>query len=77
MGEARERLRGLPPYALRRAVGRDELGVLRLQVAELALETVVLLVGDLGPVEDVVEPLVAADLVAKTLDAVGGRLGCQ
>ena len=40
----------------------------RLEVAQLALERVVGLVGDLGPVVDVVEVLVAPDLRPQRLD---------
>jgi len=71
MADAGERLGGLPADALGRAVGGHELGMLGLQLAQLALQAVVLLVGDLRLVEDVVEPLVAADLVAELLDALG------
>jgi hypothetical protein len=43
--------------------------MLRLELPQLTLEAVVSLVADLGPVEDVVQPLVAADLVAKLVNA--------
>jgi len=43
---------------------------IRLQLPQLALETVVLGVGDLRAVEDVVEVLVAAHLAPQLLDAV-------
>jgi hypothetical protein len=46
--------------------------VLRLEVPQLALELVVLFVGDLGPVVDVVEALVPADVVAQLFDARRG-----
>jgi hypothetical protein len=72
MRELREALRGLLPHALGGAVGRDEVGVLRLEVAQLALEPVVFLVADLGAVERVVEPLVAAYLLAELVDARRG-----
>jgi hypothetical protein len=75
MPDAGERFGRLPADALRGAVGRDELRMLRLQVAQLPLQAIVFLVGDLRPVEDVVQPLVAADLVAKLPDALGGFLG--
>jgi hypothetical protein len=70
--ELREGVRRLLPDPLRGAVGRDQIGVLRLQKAQLALELVVLLVADLRAVEDVVQPLVPADLGAKLVDARRG-----
>ena len=73
MDELGESLGRLLAHALRRAVRGDEVGVLPLQVAQLALEPVVLLVGDLRLVEDVVQPFVAPDLLAQGLDARGGR----
>jgi hypothetical protein len=71
--ELREPLGGLLPHPLRGAVRGDEVGVLRLQVAQLALEPVVLLVADLRLVEDVVQPFVPPDLLAEDVDARGGR----
>src|SRR5262249_52541772 len=65
VGEARELGRGLLPHALGRAVRGDELGVPCLEVAQLALEAVVLLVPDLGRVLHVVEVLVAPELLAE------------
>jgi hypothetical protein len=70
--ELREALGGLLPHPLGGAVGRDEVGVLRLEVAQLALEPVVLVVADLRAVEGVVEPLVPADLLAELVDARRG-----
>ena len=70
--EGRELGRGPLPHALGGARGRDEIGELGLQLAQLALERVVLLVGDLGLREHVVEVLVAADLLAQPGDP---RLG--
>src|SRR5207249_3136541 len=58
----RKRRRRLFADALGGAVGGDEVGELRLQVPQLALEAVVLRVGDLRPVEHVVEVLVPAQL---------------
>jgi hypothetical protein len=65
-------LGGLLAHALRRAVGRDEAGMRGFQLAQLPLEAVVVLVRDLRTVQDVVEPLVPADLVAELLDPTGG-----
>ena len=59
--------------ALRRGVGRDQLGMGRLQVAELAHERVVLGVGDLRPVERVVEVVVAGDQLPELVDTFPGR----
>ncbi len=70
VAEARELLGGALAHALGRAVGGHQVGEGRLDLAQLALERVVLLVGDLGSVEDVVEPLVAADLVAQGSQAL-------
>ena len=65
----RKRRRRLFADALGGAVGGDEVGELRLQVPQLALEAVVLRVGDLRPVEHVVEVLVPAQLAPQLLDA--------
>ena len=65
---------GALAHALRRAVGRDQVGELRLEIAQLALEPVVLLVRDLGRGLDVVEVLVPADLLAQLRDALLGLL---
>ena len=75
MADVREVVDGGAADALRRRVGRDELGVRLLDREELADERVVLGVGDLGPVEDVVEVLVPAELVAQPGGAQrrGGR----
>jgi hypothetical protein len=72
MDELREALGGLLPHPLGGAVRGDQVGVLRLELAQLALEPVVLLVADLRLVKDVVQPLVAPDLLAQRLDARGG-----
>jgi hypothetical protein len=72
-----ERFRGLLPHPLRRAVGRDEIGELGLQLPQLALEPVVLRVGDLRLVDDVVEVLVPAQLAPQLLDAVFSLIAGQ
>ncbi len=72
--ERRELVGRLLPHPLGRAVGGDELGVLGLEPSQLALERVVLVVGDLGPVERVVQVLVAADLLPQRGDPLLGRL---
>ena len=63
--------------ALGRAVGRDQLGMGLLQLNQLAVQPVVLGVGDLGPVQDMVEVVVPVDLLAQLVDPGGGvgRLG--
>jgi hypothetical protein len=48
--------------------------MLGLQLTQLPLEPVIRLVGDFGPVENVIEPLVPPDLLAELLDSIG-RLG--
>jgi len=65
----RKGVRRLLAHALGGAVGGDEVGELPLQVAQLALEPVVLGVGDLRLVADVVEVLVPANLAPQLLDA--------
>ena len=61
--------------ALRRRVGRDELGVLGLDRAQLVEQRVVLVVADLGVVEDVVAVAVVVELLAQLggADASSGR----
>ena len=51
--------------ALGRRIGRDEIGMLRLEPLELVQQPIELLVGDLGSVVDVVALFVVADGVAK------------
>jgi hypothetical protein len=65
------------PDALRRRVGRDQLGEPLLDVGELADELVVRRVGDLGFVEDVVAVVVELDLRAELFGphARGGEVG--
>ena len=70
--ELRERLGA---DALRRRIGREELGMLRLEVPQLVDQLVVLGVGDLGVVEDVVAVVVVVELLAQFLHALLGRLG--
>ena len=74
MHELGEALGGLIAQALGGAVRRDQLGELRLQVAQLAVKAVVLLVGDLGPGLDVIEMIVPADEVPQLGDAPLGLL---
>ena len=66
-GEALGRRRA---HALGRRVGPAQLRVRRLELGELAEQPVVLGVGDLGPVERVVEAVVAADLLDQEVDAL-------
>jgi hypothetical protein len=56
---------GLAARSLRGRVGREQLGVLGLDRAQLVEQRVVLVVGDLGVVEDVVAVAVVAQLVAQ------------
>jgi hypothetical protein len=77
MDELRKGLGGLLPHALGGAVGRDQVGVLRLERAQLALERVVLLVPDLGRVLLVVELLVPADLRPQEVDAGRGLVAVR
>src|SRR5438093_13224814 len=65
MADGRERFRGRASDALRRRLRRDELGVGLLELGELAVETVVFGVGDLGPVEDVIQVVVPVELLAE------------
>ncbi len=62
MSDRGELVEGLGPDALGGGVGRDRVGVLLLQVLELAEELVVLGVADLGRVEDVVAVVVVVEL---------------
>ena len=63
--------RRLAADALRGRVGRDELGVVGLEPLELVHERVVFGVGNFGRVEDVVEVLVVAQLMAQSFCASG------
>ena len=65
---------GLAADPLRRAVGRDEVGVLRLEGLELRDEPVVLEVADLRRRLDVVLAVVPPDLVAEPGDRLGSGL---
>jgi hypothetical protein len=69
-----EGFRWLAAHPLRRRVGRDQLGVARLQVLELAHELVVLGIADLRVVQGVVAVIVEGDLSAQLFDACLGRL---
>lgn len=77
MDELREGLGGLLPHTLGGAVGGDEVGVLRLELAQLPLERVVLLVADLRRVPLVVELLVPADLRPQLVDARRGLVAVR
>ena len=68
-----------PGDALGRGVGRDELGMRRLELAQLAYQRVVCVVADLGVVQLVVAVVVVCDLAPQLLDPVsrrGGALDC-
>ena len=57
-------------HALGRRVGPAQLGMCGLQLRELAQQPVIFCVGDLGPVERVVEPVVAVQLRDEGIDAL-------
>ena len=63
---------GLVADALRRRVGRDQLGVLGLERLQLAEQRVVDVVADLRVVEDVVAVVVVRDLLAQLGDLPRG-----
>ena len=70
--ELRERLGA---NALGRRVGREELGMVGLDIPQLVHQLVVLGVRDLGIVEDVVAVVVVVELLAQLFHALLGRLG--
>jgi hypothetical protein len=61
---------------LGRRLGRDDIGVLRLDLAQLAYERVELRVTELGIVEDEVTLGVVIDQVAERLGAIDDLLRC-
>jgi hypothetical protein len=65
VADLRQRRDRLAADALRRRVRRDELGVRRLDRAQLVEQRVVFVVADLGVVEDVVAVAVVVQLVAQ------------
>jgi hypothetical protein len=69
--EFRERRRA---DLLGRGIGGDQIGVLRLDLAQLVEERVVLVVADLRRVLLVVQAVVVLELVAQLLGALGGAL---
>jgi hypothetical protein len=78
VGEGGELVRRGLPHPLGGAVGGHEVREAPFQVPELALQRVVLPIGDLGAAEDVVEVLVPADLFPKLSNPLlGGRAGAQ
>ena len=70
--DGREGEGALPAHALGGAVGGDERGMGVLERAQLAEQRVVLGVRGLGTIEDVVEVVVAPDLLAQLVDSCGG-----
>jgi len=56
--------------APRRGVGRDEIGVLPLELLQFAEQTVVLGIGDDRPILHVVRPVVPPDLFTQRFDAL-------
>src|SRR5947209_1165441 len=66
---------GRAAHALGGRIGGDEVGVLLLELGQLAVERVVLSVRQLGLVEHVVEVLVPANLPAELLQASGDVRG--
>ena len=71
MAHLLEALGGLAADALGGRVGGEQLGMRGLEALELVHQRVVLGVGDLGGVENVVEVLVAAEIGAELLGALG------
>jgi len=67
--DAREPFAHPAADALRRRVGRDELGMLLLQLLELAHQVVELRIADLGLVLDVVQLFVMTDEPSELGDA--------
>ena len=63
---------GVAADPLRRRVGREQLGVLGLERAQLVEQRVVGVVADLGVVEDVVAVAVVLELAAQLGDALRG-----
>src|SRR5712691_5263926 len=68
MARLDESLAGLAADSLRGRVGRDQFGMLGLQLLEFVDQFVEFGVADLGIVENVVAVLVVADLVAQGFD---------
>ncbi len=66
---------GAAADALGRRIGGDEIGMIALEILQLAQERVELGVGDLRVLVDVVALFVMADLLAKLFDAGGGIHG--
>ena len=75
MLDRREPLDRLVADALRGAVGRDQLGMLGLELLEPLHQPVVLEVGDLRRRLDVVFPVVVADFLAEPGDFGGRNFG--
>ncbi len=68
VGDRAKTLDRLATHALRGAIGRDELGMRRLQLLQFIEELVVFAIGDRRRGIDVVPPVVLANLVAKCGD---------
>ena len=75
--DGREALDRAAGDALRRRIGGDELGMLRLEPLELVQQAVELLVGDLGIVVDVVALFVVPDRVAQLVDAMSRHVSAR
>ena len=74
MGDLGESFFGLAADTLGGRIGSDEVGVVGFEALQLAHEVVEVGVGDRRLVEDVIEVLVVADLVAEGVDlAAEGR----
>ncbi len=72
MAHRREAFGRAAAYALRRRIERDEIGVIALEILELAQQRIELGVGDLRRGVDVVALFVMADLSAELVYAGGG-----
>src|ERR1039458_8696825 len=66
-----ETLARLAAHALRRRIGRQQFGMLRLQIAQLPHQRVIFGVADFGLVQDIVQALVMAQPFPQLLDAGG------
>ncbi len=77
MGCLDEALAGFASDTLRGRVRRHQIGMLGLECLQPVHQHVVLRVGYFGRVENVVEMLVVAELVAEGLDLLVGRKGVR
>jgi hypothetical protein len=74
MGHLDEALARGAADALGGRVRRDEVRVIALELLKPAHELVIVGIGDLGPIENIVEVLVAAQLLSEPVDLGGDVL---